>query len=62
MSGHMVNLDLTDPDSNQTVPPDGPRFAGNFMLTSQGDQQQITGSSSSTCSSPATGTSSLKVI
>jgi hypothetical protein len=40
-SGHVVNLALTDPDSNEIVPPDGPRFAGDFMLTSQGDQQQI---------------------
>lgn len=36
-----VNLALTDPDSNEIVPPDAPRFAGDFMLTSQGDQQQI---------------------
>ena len=40
-SGRVVNLALTDPDSNEIVPPDGPRFAGDFMLTSQGDQQQI---------------------
>ena len=40
-TGHQVNLALTDPDSNEIVPPDAPRFAGDFMLTSQGDQQQI---------------------
>jgi hypothetical protein len=40
-SGRSVKLGLTDPDSNEIVPSDGPRFAGDFMLTSQGDQQQI---------------------
>ncbi len=40
-TGQQVNLALTDPDSNEIVPLDGPRFAGDFMLTSQGDQQQI---------------------
>ena len=40
-SGHSMELALTDPDSNEIVPPDGARFAGDFMLTSQGDQQQI---------------------
>src|ERR1700722_19529212 len=40
-AGHPVNLALTDPDSNEIVPPNGPRFAGDFMLTGQGDQQQI---------------------
>ena len=40
-SGRTVQLALTDPDSNEIVPPDGPRFAGDFMLTSQGDQEQI---------------------
>ena len=39
--GQNVQLGLTDPDSNEIVPTDGPRFAGRFMLTSQGDQQQI---------------------
>jgi hypothetical protein len=34
-------LALTDPDSNEDVPWYAPRFAGEFMLTSQGDQQQI---------------------
>ena len=34
-------LALTDPDSNEDVPWFAPRFAGEFMLTSQGDQQQI---------------------
>ena len=33
-------LCLTDPDSNEVVPP-GAAFGGDFMLTSQGDQEQI---------------------
>jgi hypothetical protein len=36
-----VTLGLTDPDSNEVVPFYAPRFAGDFMLDSQGDQQQI---------------------
>jgi hypothetical protein len=40
-AGHTVNLALTDPDSNEIVPTDAPRFGGEFMLTSQGDQEQI---------------------
>ena len=39
--GTVVKLALTDPDSNEVVPAAGPRFAGDFMLTSQGDQEQI---------------------
>jgi hypothetical protein len=39
--GMRVRLGLTDPDSNEVVPSFAPRFAGDFMLTSQGDQQQI---------------------
>ncbi len=38
--GHTTTLGLTDPDSNEVVPP-GARFGGDFMLTSQGDQEQI---------------------
>ena len=34
-------LALTDPDSNENVPLFATRFAGDFMLTSQGDQEQI---------------------
>ena len=34
-------LALTDPDSNEDVPAFATRFAGDFMLTSQGDKQQI---------------------
>ena len=30
-----------NPDSNEVVPHHGPRFAGDFMLTSQGDKEQI---------------------
>jgi hypothetical protein len=39
--GQTVNLALTDPDSNEDVPAYADRFAGDFMLTSQGDQEQI---------------------
>jgi hypothetical protein len=39
--GTKVQLALTDPDSNEIVPGVGPRFAGDFMLTSQGDEEQI---------------------
>jgi hypothetical protein len=39
--GHPVKLGLTDPDSNEVVPVIEPRFAGDFMLTSQGDKEQI---------------------
>ena len=40
-SGHPVKLGLTDPDSNEIVPSFEARFAGDFMLTSQGDKEQI---------------------
>ena len=40
-AGHPVTLGLTDPDSNEVVPSFEPRFASDFMLTSQGDKQQI---------------------
>jgi hypothetical protein len=36
-----VRLALTDPDSNEVVPASATRFAGDFMLTSQGDKEQI---------------------
>jgi hypothetical protein len=39
--GQTINLALTDPDSSEVVPFDAPRFGGDFMLDSQGDQQQI---------------------
>jgi len=39
--GKSTTLALTDPDSNEVVPSDSPRFGGDFMLTSQGDLQQI---------------------
>jgi len=39
--GGYVRLGLTDPDSNEVVPSFEPRFAGDFMLTSQGDKEQI---------------------
>jgi hypothetical protein len=40
-SGQIVQLALTDPDSNEVVPRDAQRFGGDFMLTSQGDLQEI---------------------
>ena len=40
-SGTPAPLALTDPDSNTVVPAAAPKFAGNFMLTAQGDQQLI---------------------
>jgi hypothetical protein len=39
--GKVERLALTDPDSNEDVPAFAPRFAGDFMLTSQGDKEQI---------------------
>jgi hypothetical protein len=39
--GALVNLALTDPDSSTVVPRQSRRFAGDFMLDSQGDQQAI---------------------
>ena len=36
-----TQLALTDPDSNEVVPWWSPRFGGDFMLTSQGDEEQI---------------------
>jgi hypothetical protein len=39
--GTLEPLALTDPDSNEVVPRFATRFAGDFMLTSQGDKQQI---------------------
>jgi hypothetical protein len=39
--GKQVHLALTDPDSNEDVPSYAHRFAGDFMLTSQGDKEQI---------------------
>jgi hypothetical protein len=39
--GQKVALALTDPDSSEVVPSGAPRFAHDFMLDGQGDQQQI---------------------
>jgi hypothetical protein len=36
-----VRLALTDPDSSSVVPHGAMRFGGDFMLTSQGDKEQI---------------------
>jgi hypothetical protein len=40
-AGKTIRLALTDPDSNEVVPWAAPRFAGDFMLDSQGDQELI---------------------
>jgi hypothetical protein len=39
--GSLQTLGLTDPDANAVVPDYAQRFGGDFMLNSQGDQQQI---------------------
>ena len=39
--GAPSQLGLTDPDSNGVVPKSAPRFGGDFLLTSQGDDQQV---------------------
>jgi hypothetical protein len=39
--GKTTALALTDPDSSEVVPASSPRFGGQFVLDSQGDQQQI---------------------
>ncbi len=40
-AGKLVHLALTDPDSSEVVPPRAPRYAGDFMLDSQGDRELI---------------------
>jgi hypothetical protein len=40
-NGGKVTLALTDPDSNMVMPSGSPKFAGDFMLNSQGDQELI---------------------
>jgi hypothetical protein len=52
-SGKQATLALTDPDSNTVVPTTSPKFGGDFMLNSQGDEELIF--------SPASGTS-LQVL
>jgi hypothetical protein len=39
--GVPTTLALTDPDSSEVVPSSAPRFRGDFMLDSQGDQELI---------------------
>ena len=39
--GGTTTLALTDPDSSTVVPHTAPRFRGDFMLDSQGDQQAV---------------------
>ena len=40
-AGKTISLALTDPDSNEVVPWAAPRYGGDFMLDSQGDQELI---------------------
>jgi hypothetical protein len=40
-AGKTVALALTDPDSNMVIPSSSPKFAGDFMLNSQGDLELI---------------------
>ena len=40
-AGKKVTLALTDPDSNGIVPSGSPKYAGDFMLNSQGDEELI---------------------
>ena len=40
-TGGKITLALTDPDSNMVMPSSSPKFAGDFMLNSQGDQELI---------------------
>jgi hypothetical protein len=40
-AGKTIDLALTDPDSNEVVPWVAPKYAGDFMLDSQGDQELI---------------------
>lgn len=40
-AGKTIHLALTDPDSNTVVPRVSPRYAGDFVLDSQGDQELI---------------------
>jgi hypothetical protein len=40
-AGRAVKLGLTDPDLSEVVPEYSPRFAGDFVLDSQGDKEQI---------------------
>ena len=35
-AGKLVHLALTDPDSSEVVPPQSPRFRGDFMLRCPG--------------------------
>jgi hypothetical protein len=57
--GKTTQLALIDPDSNEVVPHHGPRFAGDFMLTSQGDMEQIYLNPSTASTSPTLSVLSL---
>jgi len=47
-NGTKVSLALTDPDSNTIVPSGSPKFAGDFMLNAQGDQELVFSGASGT--------------
>jgi hypothetical protein len=57
--GKTAQLALTDPDSNEVVPHHAPRFGGDFMLTSQGDMEQIYLNPSTASQSPGLSVLSL---
>ncbi|NKQ58547.1 hypothetical protein HFP15_37445 [Amycolatopsis sp. K13G38] len=40
-NGKPVTLNLSDPDSNEVIPAQAPQYAGDLLLTSQGDSEQI---------------------
>ena len=56
VSGSAVTLNLSDPDSNASVPAASPRFGGDFMLNSQGDSELIF------ASQPGTSTQALTAL
>ena len=41
VTGKASTLNLSDPDSTETVPAGAARFAGDLLLDSQGDSQQV---------------------
>lgn len=41
LTGSQVKLNLSDPDSSASLPSASPRFAGDVLLDSQGDSQQV---------------------
>lgn len=41
VTGQQADMNLSDPDSNATVPEQSPRFGGDFMLDSQADSELV---------------------